>query len=147
MCMVGDDYVDLLSSKTPKARKAHKCEECGRQIEPGENYVYETWLWEGDMSFGKTCLQCRAATHWLNIVCSGWVYNMVIDDLHEHIREEPDVVSSKLVRLVRYASGRCPSKKAWRRRDDTLIPEDEVMAWAKEAVERVPPLARGRNAA
>lgn len=140
MCMVGDDYVQMLRETKPVARKAHRCDECRRDIEPGETYINEVWLWEGEMGRGKTCLQCRAAAHWLNIVCSGWCYEAVIDDLYEHVREEPEVVSSKLVRLVRYA------RRQWRRRDGSLIPESEVAAWAKEAVDRVPPEARMRAA-
>lgn len=139
MCMVGDDYVELIKEGTPRAKKPHKCEECDRVIEVGERYISEAWIWEGEFGTSKTCRQCRAAAHWLSIVCSGWMYSMVLEDLMEHVRDEPLLRSSKLVRLVRYG------RRDWRRRDGSLIPSEEVLEWAKEAVACVPPEARQRR--
>lgn len=47
---------------TVRARKAHRCFECPRVIQPGEVYERESGIWpDGPMSF-KTCLTCAALT-------------------------------------------------------------------------------------
>jgi hypothetical protein len=45
---------------TVRARKAHQCGECFRQIEPGEHYVRNAGKWEGDFWSMKTCAHCDA---------------------------------------------------------------------------------------
>jgi len=47
-----------LSETWPKARKAHKCCECGRTIQPGEKYMCISGIWDGRPSRFKTCTEC-----------------------------------------------------------------------------------------
>ncbi len=42
----------------PKARKPHKCCECGSDIDPGEKYQKITGLHEGSWVEFKTCYVC-----------------------------------------------------------------------------------------
>ena len=44
MCRVdfGDGMVTPLTERSRKARKTHRCNECYRDIQPGETYLYET---------------------------------------------------------------------------------------------------------
>ena len=45
----------------PRARKPHKCSECGRTIEPGERYERTAGSWEGDFFTSLACLHCARA--------------------------------------------------------------------------------------
>lgn len=52
---------ELLNVTHPTARKSHICETCGRTIEPGERYRYQSAL-EVDFGFTtwKQCADCDA---------------------------------------------------------------------------------------
>lgn len=49
-----------------KARKPHRCVECGKAIQPGERYQYYTAKWEGDVTTSKMCLWCSALADGFN---------------------------------------------------------------------------------
>lgn len=87
MCSVGDNLWEFFADGTRKARKAHRCEECGRDIVPGETYYYYAGRWDGDFCDGKRCQHCEAVTHWLNAVCGGYVMGELQSELTEHYRE------------------------------------------------------------
>ncbi len=58
-CSVGvDDCADLYRDEFPKARKPHKCYECGESILPGQKYQKSTILFECRWSEYKTCMPC-----------------------------------------------------------------------------------------
>jgi len=40
------------------AHKVHRCDECYRNIEPGEKYSEERGLWDSEWSTWKTCSDC-----------------------------------------------------------------------------------------
>ena len=42
-----------------KARKAHRCCECGGIIQPGEQYTYHSGIWDGDPDSYKICPDCE----------------------------------------------------------------------------------------
>lgn len=59
-CSCGYDYepASVYNVTEPRARKDHKCCECGGQIQPGEKYEY-VWGVGTDGAFtAKTCLTC-----------------------------------------------------------------------------------------
>ncbi|MHC1701784.1 MAG: hypothetical protein AB9900_12585 [Humidesulfovibrio sp.] len=66
------------------ARKAHKCGECRETIQPGEQYRYESGIWDGEPASFKTCLDCLDLRN--QFCCQGWEYGRV----REMIREEID---------------------------------------------------------
>ncbi len=49
---------EFFSAKEPVAQVEHKCDECGRKIEPGESYRHESGKWEGLFESYKTCTEC-----------------------------------------------------------------------------------------
>jgi hypothetical protein len=51
---------DAYGLKKPKAIKAHKCCECGGEIQPGEVYHYHSGIWEGEPFSFKVCIDCDA---------------------------------------------------------------------------------------
>lgn len=88
MCAIDDcDPADIYVAWTLKARKAHRCDECGRQIIPGEKYDRAKMLGEGYWSEFVTCAHCVVAEQWLQINCGGFLHTGVTEDIDEHISE------------------------------------------------------------
>ena len=54
----GDNFASFYQSNYRKARKPHKCAECGKKIQPGELYEYAISVYEGDFTARKTCEKC-----------------------------------------------------------------------------------------
>jgi hypothetical protein len=102
MCRIDDDdgYLQELDTSTPKARKEHRCGECRRTISPGETYERYTGIWDGAFAVYKTCAHCQQARAWLFRECNGWIFTEVPDELEEHWRDEPELRSWKLARLI-----------------------------------------------
>lgn len=49
--------------KQRKARKEHKCCECGSLIKAGEVYMYSHGVWDGSGSSFKQCLDCSEVSN------------------------------------------------------------------------------------
>lgn len=115
MCMIGDDFVEMLRSEDRRARKEHRCEECRRTIEPGETYRFEAWVFDGTLDQQKTCAHCVAyARPWLLDNCDGWIYQAMYEDIFEHFphgTEEPLKCGRIIVGM----------RRKWRRRDGELM--------------------------
>lgn len=112
MCMMDwcDDTVTMLSTSDPKARKAHKCAECGREIAVGEQYHVDRYVFEGRMTAHKTCAHCMVARDWLQKECGGWLFGSVEEDIGEHI-------GSHGFGLMRIAHG---MDVMWKRKDGRM---------------------------
>lgn len=54
-CEDGPEWVRV---KEQRARKPHRCWECGAPIKPGDLYEYVVGKWEGDVSVFRTCEPC-----------------------------------------------------------------------------------------
>ena len=129
MCRWGDESVQMLSERNPKARKDHRCSECGRSIAKGETYRAETWLWEGDLDSAKVCSHCLQVRRWLSAACDGWVYSELESDLAEHVTgDEKYLRTSALTRLLRWMVA------DWRDRSGDLRPVEAVRQVADEAI-------------
>jgi hypothetical protein len=50
--------MEFFSSTMHKARKPHKCEACGKTIQPGDTYRMENGKWEGDFFTRAWCEDC-----------------------------------------------------------------------------------------
>lgn len=57
-----------LTHVTRKARKGHKCDWCGEIIQKGEQYEYQTYLWDGDFYDWKSHEACS------RVVSAIWDY-------------------------------------------------------------------------
>lgn len=124
MCRI--DYCDdcvSFGNDERRARKSHKCCDCGREIKPGETYNYAKWLTDGYFMEAKTCAQCQAAAGWLIAVCNGYVFEGIGEELREHWDEEYQFRCLALGKLC-IGHGRC-----W-----AGIPPLQVDAWMREAV-------------
>jgi hypothetical protein len=88
MCDCDGNYQLCGGSVDRKARKSHKCCECGRVIAKGESYVEHTGLWRdsGWDSF-KWCGHCSAAQKIVedltneSCYCFGELWNDVLDEM------------------------------------------------------------------
>lgn len=131
MCMIDGEPVWPATKSTRRARKAHRCGECGREIEPGETYEYLWGICDGEQFIAKTCAHCVEAREWLDVVCEGWLYSMVAQDLREHVDGDESYMRSRpLTRLVRWQGAK------WRRRDGQLRTVEEVGEVVVQAIER-----------
>jgi len=71
----------------PKARKRHRCDECGMHIEPGEIYERYTGLSEGDFYVNKTCPSCLAIIDWIqaHVPCFCRLYAGLWEMMHDYL--------------------------------------------------------------
>jgi len=69
------------------ARKAHKCIECQRQIQPREKYECYSGKWDTGMATYRTCAECQniRATLYCN---SGWTFGQLWEDVEEQLFRE-----------------------------------------------------------
>lgn len=86
MCLIDtvDETCQVLDATWRRARKPHRCHECCRDIEPGEQYHHESLLYDGTISTHKTCRHCMRVRQWLFKRCGGWVYEGLLEDLDYH---------------------------------------------------------------
>lgn len=49
----------------PRARKRHRCCECGKAIAEGEQYVRLDGFWSGDFRTYKLCMECNGMRDFL----------------------------------------------------------------------------------
>ncbi len=52
------EHFDMLSEKDVRARKPHRCYECGKVIEPGQTYHCIVGVCAGEMVTMHTCRFC-----------------------------------------------------------------------------------------
>lgn len=132
MCMVDSgEYWQFAAYVMRRARKEHRCGECRRTINPGERYEHVSGLYDGRWDTERTCEQCRTAARWLEVVCCGFLYGAIKEDLGEHVvGDESYLRSAPLTRLYRWMS------TDWRDRDGNLRPIDDVQALTTRAIER-----------
>ena len=50
-----------VSSKVSRARKKHRCEDCGATVLPGQSYWRLFSVYDGKGSSSKSCVRCKAA--------------------------------------------------------------------------------------
>lgn len=91
MCMIdGGERAELWQESKQRARKMHKCCECGRDIHPGETYWKVFGIQDGDAFSDKWCAHCNVAKEWLWKNCGGSMLTMVIEDCQEHVHDYRD---------------------------------------------------------
>lgn len=104
------DSPEVYRCLTVRARKRHCCDECHRDIEPGESYRYGFGIWEGDSFSQHVCEHCMIPLQWLIVHCGGYVGGEVRGEICEHADAYPEVRRA----LDRIAVG---MKRRWMRFD------------------------------
>jgi hypothetical protein len=118
MCMIDDNdgFVTVVGDRYVVARKPYRCLECGREIDAGERYHCEAYIYEGSIHRHKTCAHCRAVREWLLGECGGFIYGGVKEDARNHVEENPGCYDAKLYRAV------VGMEWKWRARSGRLLP-------------------------
>lgn len=119
-----DDLAVPLTTADRVARKQHECVECGRDIDPGEQYRFESVVFNSRVWTYKTCTHCLAVRDWLTKQCGGFLYEGVKEDFLEHQYEQPGrAVLRAIVAMDRYQ---------WRMNGD-LMPVPELVPPSENA--------------
>ena len=74
--------LEFYTATKPKARKQHKCDLCGKIIEPGEKYSCFSGKYDGEMFTTKHCLPCNNI---VNAYCDKCEHGGWADDDCEYI--------------------------------------------------------------
>lgn len=93
-----DDPAEFCEVEIRKARKSHKCCECGREIEPGESYEHVRGKWYGEIDSFDTCLLCVE----IRTVFScgeSWQYQSLWEDMEEYAFERLTTASECFTEL------------------------------------------------
>ena len=116
MCRVeGAEIPQVYHEETRKARKEHRCAECGRTIAVTETYRSHFYVQDGIANMSKTCAHCCVAADWLVTNCGGYIFEEVIEEIKEHADEYP-MLAMPLLRLV------VGARRKWITRDDRPMP-------------------------
>lgn len=126
MCMIedADGPPEFLKENIKKARKVHRCCECGREISMGEKYRYSVGKWNGEIEFYRTCYHCMQAHEFLIAQCGGFVFTCVAEDLREHI----DLPSGLGMIAARMFVGMRRKWKSFRKNDLMPAPNFKISA-------------------
>ena len=78
-----NDYTEAYVAHNRKARKDHRCYECGELIKRGEIYEEVTGIWDGRPDRFRTCRACLSVREAL--FCKSWCHGGIWEDLYNHI--------------------------------------------------------------
>ena len=67
-----------------KARKDHRCYECGETIAKGTRYEYVSGIWDGEPGAYKTCLSCVEIRNHFACEGEGYLIGQLWSDLEEN---------------------------------------------------------------
>lgn len=88
-CYCDYDPPEFYHQEVRRAKKEHRCSECGRSISPGESYEHVRGKWDGYVDTFKTCPRCLALKAWVQarVPCLCWAHGNIIEDAIEGARE------------------------------------------------------------
>lgn len=85
-CDTDYDAPEFFSEHVAKARKQHRCCECGGPILPGEQYHNRTGKWDGEVTTYRECAPCMELRQWATISMPCFCAN-TFGTLHENAWE------------------------------------------------------------
>lgn len=94
-----DEFITLLSDQIiKKAKKEHKCNECGEIISIGDGYRKECFIFEG-FNIHKTCSTCNSIRE--IFFCDNIIYSEMIYYLEQEIDEmKGDINQTCIAQLI-----------------------------------------------
>ena len=108
-CTIDPSYDDggpsFSNQKNCTARKPHRCNECRREIAPGELYERFTGMWDGKIDTYKTCTDCLSVRE--KMFPYGHVFMDLWSDVIEHIHETSTLPEDCLASLTPRAREKC----------------------------------------
>lgn len=90
-CECSDDFdpPSFFSQSVVKARKPHKCTECGGPITKGDSYRRSSGKWDGRVDVYTECGLCMELRQWAEISMPCFCCN-IFGELHDTVREMVD---------------------------------------------------------
>ncbi len=87
-CACDYDPPSFYSRDVRRARKQHKCFECGGAIFPGDKYEYVSGKWDWFSEF-HTCSRCSDLRTWVtnNLPCFCWAHGNMLEDAREAVED------------------------------------------------------------
>jgi hypothetical protein len=88
----------------PLSRTAHRCDECGRQIQHGERYERVRAVWDGKFQTYLTCVYCLGVRDSIEAVaqCFCWYHGNMLEDAKEWVRDEAYRIPGLAMRVGRW---------------------------------------------
>ena len=94
-CTISIDYgggSSCCKERIRTARKKHRCDECLKDINPGDKYEYVSGIWDGEPHSYKTCLDCKSVR---DVFFDRWNYTQIWDDFYDVF--DPDGIPEKCI--------------------------------------------------
>ena len=113
-CYCDYEAPEFYTQETRRAKKAHRCSECGRAIDVGESYEHVRGKWDGEMGTYKTCSRCLALKIWVkaHVPCACIPHGNLIEDSVDTARsyshEAPGLLFGALRRQIAIKRHRRP---------------------------------------
>lgn len=90
-CFCDCEPAEFYHRATHKARKVHRCMECGKAIQAGESYEKVRAKWDGTVDTLKTCCRCVALREHIeaHVPCFCWAHHNLLDDARAEMEHLP----------------------------------------------------------
>ena len=90
-CYCDYDAPEFYHRAERKARKSHRCAECGKAIQPGETYEKASGKWDGSFCQFKTCCRCTALREHIkaHVPCACLSHGNLLDDVRTEVENLP----------------------------------------------------------
>lgn len=106
-CYCDYDAPSVYNSRTVRARKQYRCEECSVAINPGDVHEYAFGVSDGWPYTARTCIHCVGVRQFvsINIPCFCWAHGNLHEDI-QNIVEAAYWEAPEEVRGLRFGIGR-----------------------------------------
>lgn len=101
-----DDAPSVYDVKSRKAKKEHKCSECGGAIQSGEVYAHAWGVWDGDARAFKTCPDCLELQRWalVHVKCICWshgdMHSIIVETFQDWEHESPGITEEAKAKIA-----------------------------------------------
>lgn len=119
------EYPTIFEECRPRARKAHRCCECGGQIECGESYSRLSGLWDGRWKAYKTCVDCQELRKKIVDSCDHWEDQPALGEMYETVFEDRDLTWIKSFMETRRRRNAGLSHGSWMERVENDLKEQD----------------------
>ncbi len=86
-----DEFLQAYGYENRKARKEHRCCECGGIIRAGESYTYHHGILDGSGCSFKVCQDCQYLRDWFEKQTVYPEDGVAFEELYEHVFESDDI--------------------------------------------------------
>lgn len=93
-CYCDHEQPEFYRQKVVKARKLHRCDECGCDIRPGMDHEAFVGKWDGYVSMYRTCDLCLSFRRWYdaNRPCFCWCFGEMFEAVRDDINSDAHIM-------------------------------------------------------